>query len=102
MMKQAKKFNPGRQELEKMAAEFDKEFVADTFGPMTKEARGRLDRAKAKRGRPRKGAGVKVISVSVEKQLLQRSDDAAKRLGITRADLIDRGLHAVLAAVGEK
>ena len=41
-----------RAELDKMSAEFDREFVADTFGPPTSEAKKRLRQAKGKRGRP--------------------------------------------------
>jgi len=52
-------------------------------------------------GRPRKGRGVKVISVSVERTLLARSDAVARRMGVTRAGLIERGLKAILAAQGE-
>jgi hypothetical protein len=39
-----------------------------------------------------------VISVSVERELLSRSDNLAKNLGLSRAGLIERGLKAVLAA----
>lgn len=49
-----------------------------------------------KPGRPRQGKGVRVISVSVERQLLTEADALAARLGITRAALISRGLKAVL------
>jgi len=42
----------------------------------------------------------KVISVSVERQLLSRSDELAEELGLTRAAIIARGLKAVLAAEG--
>jgi hypothetical protein len=38
-----------------------------------------------------------VISVSVEEALLVRSDALAKKMGISRAGLIARGLRAVLA-----
>ena len=44
-----------------------------------------------------KNAGVKVISVSVERGLLSKSDALASRLGISRAALIERGLRLVLA-----
>jgi hypothetical protein len=44
------------------------------------------------------GGGVKVISVSVERGLLARSDALARDLGISRASLIERGLRAVLEA----
>jgi hypothetical protein len=88
-------------ELAEATAEFDKEFVADTFGPMTPEMRARWEAAKRKPGRPRDGQGVQVISVSIEKELLARSDALAKRKKISRARLIARGLKAVLAAEGE-
>lgn len=43
-----------------------------------------------------------MISVSVERGLLSRSDALAKDLGLTRAGLIERGLQAVLATEGRK
>ena len=83
-------------ELDKMSAEFDREFVADTFGPPTSKAKKRLQQAKRKPGRPRIGAGSQPISVTVEKTLLSRIDRIAKRRKTTRAKLIARGLRAVL------
>lgn len=85
-------------ELAQATAEFDKEFVADTFGPLAPELAKRWERAKRKPGRPRMGKGAKVISVSVEGELLARSDALARRLKVRRAQLIARGLRAVLAA----
>lgn len=83
-------------ELDKMSSEFDGEFVADTFGPPTPEAKKRLLRAKRKPGRPRVGAGSKQISVTVEKTLLSRIDRLAKRSKTPRSELIARGIRAVL------
>ncbi len=83
-------------ELDKMSAEFDREFVADTCGPPTPEAKKRLRNAKRERGRPRVGAGSKPISVTVERTLLSRVDRLAKRRNTTRSKLIARGLKAVL------
>lgn len=71
-------------------------------GPMTPAARARWARAKRKPGRPRCGKGAKVISVSVERALLSRSDALAKDMGLTRAGLIERGLQAVLATEGKR
>lgn len=88
-------------ELAKATADLNEEGVIDTFGPPPPEAKAQWARAQRKRGRPRKGRGVKVISVSVEKELLARADCLARKLGITRAELISRGLHAALAAAGE-
>jgi hypothetical protein len=53
-------------------------------------------RARRKGGRPRKGLGAKTISLTVEKGLLARSDAYAKRLGISRAELVQRGLQAIV------
>jgi hypothetical protein len=79
------------------AREFDKEFIADKFRPMTAADRQRWQRIKRKPGRPRNGRGVKIISVSVEKDLLKQSDSLAKELGISRAQLISKGLKLQLA-----
>jgi hypothetical protein len=88
-------------ELAEATAEYGREIVIEQFEPLTGKARQRWERARRKRGRPRRGKGAKVISVSVEKGLLSRSDDLAKDLGLTRAGLIERGLKAVLAAEGK-
>ena len=86
------------KELGQATKEFEREFVADSFGPPGPMARDQWRRAKRKRGRPRQGRGAKVISVSLERGLLSRCDALAKRLGVSRAALISRGLHEVLLA----
>lgn len=55
-------------ELELATAEFDEEFAGETFHEPTPTHRKQLARANRKRGRPRVGAGVQVISVSIENQ----------------------------------
>src|SRR5690348_15829700 len=87
-------------QLRRATARFDREMVVDEFEPPTKREQERLERARRKPGRPRRGRGVQVISVSVEKSLLAVSDALARSLGISRAGLIERGLKAVLAAEG--
>ena len=56
-MKPKKKDKPfsemNTQELAEATAEFDREFIADSFGPPPPEARQRLERAR-NRGRSRK------------------------------------------------
>lgn len=83
-------------ELREATKEFDREFIADEFKPLTPEMRSRWERAKRAPGRPRIGKGAKVISVSLEQGLLQKSDRLAKKLGVTRAALISRGLRLLL------
>lgn len=86
------------KELGRATKEFQREFVADSFGPLGPVERQQWRRATRKRGRPRRGCRVKVISVSLEQGLLSRCDALAKRLGVSRAALISRGLHEVLSA----
>ena len=66
-------------ELRKATAEFDREFVGDTFGRPTPEQMAQFERAKRKRGRPRNGMGSKTISVTVEAGLLAKTDRLAKK-----------------------
>ena len=84
------------QELQNSTAEFDKEFVGDTFKRPTATQKARLTKAKLKRGRPKLGRGVQVISVSVEKNLLKAVDQLAKKKNTKRAELITFGLQAIL------
>ncbi len=89
------------EELAAATAEFDQEFIADTFSPLTPEMKARWQAAKRKPGRSRNGNGQEVISISVSKDLLRRSDTLAKKMGLSRSLLVERGLKAVLAAEGQ-
>ncbi len=88
-------------ELQDATGEFEREMVAEEFGPLSAQARSRWKNARLRPGRPRQGQGAKVISVTVERSLLARSDALAKNMGVTRAGMIARGLKAVLAAEGK-
>ncbi len=83
-------------ELARETAEFDREFVIEEFRPLDAAARRRWAAAKRKRGRPRRGGGAKVISLSVERELLSKTDALAKRLKTTRARIVEVGLRRVL------
>jgi hypothetical protein len=86
------------EELRKATKAFDEEMIVDKSRPLTAAERKTWETARRKPGRPRRGAGAKVISVSVERGLLARSDALARELGVSRASLIERGLRAVLEA----
>lgn len=86
------------EELRKATRAFDEEMVVDKSRPLTAAELKAWEAARRKPGRPRRGAGAKVISVSVERGLLARSDALARELGVSRASLIERGLRAVLEA----
>lgn len=88
-------------ELAEATAAYGREMAIDDFGPMTKKARERWNRARQRPGRPTRGSGAKAISVSVEQELLDRSDQLARELGVSRARLIEHGLRIVLANRGE-
>lgn len=86
------------EEKEKIVSEFDQESVIDTFRPLSPAQRKQWNRIKRKPGRPIKGKGHKVISVSLEKDLLKRADSFVQKTGTTRASLIAKGLEAILPA----
>lgn len=88
------------EELAAATEEYDQEMAIDRFKPLSAESRALWEKACRKPGRPRRGQGSKVVSLSVERSLLARADDLAKNMGLTRAALIERGLKAVLAAEG--
>lgn len=82
-------------ELSSATREFDREDLS-AGEPLSGEMLTRYRRARRKRGRPRRGEGSKVISVSLEKSLLRRTDRLVKKLRTTRAQLIARALERVL------
>jgi hypothetical protein len=88
-------------ELAEATAAYGREMAIDAFRPLTKAERARWNRARRNPGRPRRGKGVKVISVSVEQDLLVESDRLARRLGVSRARLIERGLRVILGVAGK-
>ncbi len=84
------------KELADATVEFDQEFVIDSFREPTSAQLARLKKAKLKRGRPKLGKGARVISVSIEQGLLEKTDRLAKKLKVRRTALISRGLQAIL------
>ena len=86
-----------KEELAAATAEYDTDFDDSQFKPLTPAQRAKWERLQRKPGRPKIGNGVKVISLSVEQSLLARADRLAKKLKISRAQLVRRGLEAVLA-----
>jgi hypothetical protein len=67
--------------------------------PLTATQR-RLHAAARRRGRPQKGRGAQVVSLSIEKDLLRRAEQVARAHGISRSELFSRGLRAVVAVNG--
>jgi hypothetical protein len=84
------------KELAKATAKFDRELIIDESTEPTAQQKAQWQRAKRKRGRPKIGKGVRLISVSIEQGLLERTDQLARRLKVQRTKLIARGLEAIL------
>jgi hypothetical protein len=84
------------KELAAATTRFDEKFVIDRSREPTPDERLQWNRAKRKRGRPKQGQGVQIISVSIEKGLLKKTDRLAKKLHTQRTRLIARGLEAIL------
>ena len=93
--------------IEKFLALSDSEKEADVqkalnakSRPLTPAQKARWNKVQsslnAKRGRPVRGRGAKVISLSEEQSLLERADALAKKEGVSRASIVARGLEAIL------
>ena len=65
----------------------------------TPAQRARLDRAAKRTGRPRLGKGTRIVSVTVEVDLLKKADAFAATRGLKRSELFTQALRKkVLAA----
>ena len=82
----------------------NREFSPDELSPLTpaerkiweKMRRSLKEQHRQRRGRPKRGLGAKVISLSMERGLLERADAYATRIGLSRAQLVAKGLERVL------
>jgi hypothetical protein len=78
--------------------QFDKEIPGLPGKALTKSERALLRRAKRKGGRPRVGQGARRVLITVEQGLLKKADTYAKNKGMTRSELIARGLRSVIGS----
>jgi hypothetical protein len=83
-------------ELREATREFDREMPGLPGKPLSPAMRKRLAQAR-RRGRPRVGLGAEKIRISVERELLGKADSEAKRLRISRSQLISRSLRQMLS-----
>lgn len=82
------------RELEAKSTE---ELLAESR-PLDKRERAEWRTIKRKMGRPRIGRGTTNVSVSLEKKLLQRADRFARAHGMSRSELIARGVESFLSS----
>jgi len=83
---------------EKLFQECESLDIFDVGAPLTPAQRKLHERAA--RGRPRKGKGAQIVSLSIERDLLRRAEQLAKSQGLSRSELFSRGLRALLAVAG--
>lgn len=81
--------------------EYVREASSEIAEDVARYGRDSIVPGRRKGGQARETKTPNGISVSVEKGLLSRSDALARRLGLSRAALIERGLKALLAAAGK-
>ena len=88
-------------ELREATREFDRELPAGRDGlpgrPLNAAERRQWRAVRRKMGRPRIGKGVKRVMISLEEDLLKRSDVYAKRHHLNRSQLISAGLRKLIA-----
>jgi len=88
-------------EKDRIAKQFDRAFSIEDTQPLSPGERRRwskiLRQNRKMRGRPRVGLGAQRVPVSLERGLLRRADAFAKRKGVSRSQLVARGLELALA-----
>lgn len=84
-------------ELAAATRQFDTDYAFDKAKPLSVEDRKRHAQAR-RRGRPRIGLGAEKVRVTIERGLLRKADSYARAQGISRSELIARGLREVLVA----
>ena len=87
-MKRKPYWGMSQVELERATKELESPFVVDKSRPLTATERKQWSKLKRKRGRPRVGLGCPRISVSMERDLLRRVNELAKRRGLSRSELL--------------
>lgn len=95
---------PGRfgrmtaEELDAEVAEYDRPFVAERRSrPLSANERAQYQHA-LNRGRAKNVRRPKRAQISIDGTLLKRADAYAKRHGMTRSELIARGLEAMIGS----
>lgn len=99
MKKKKEYWEMNTAELREATKEYDREQLGLPGKPLTAADRKLLARA-VRRGRPRVGLGAEKIRISVERDLLSKADAAAKRMHLSRSELIARGLREILRRAG--
>lgn len=87
------------EELREATKRYDREELGLPGKPLTRADQTLHARAARKRGRPLVGQGAKRVLVSIERGVLDQADATARKLRISRSELITRGIREVIAKV---
>lgn len=77
--------------------QFDRETSFEETKPLSPKVKALWERARRGRGSPRNGRNAKAVVIAVDKSLLERTDRYAEAHGLSRSELIEQGLQAILA-----
>ncbi len=88
-------------EKEAEVARFDKPLPLDADGlpgkPLTPAQRKRWDKIQKRlRGRPKIGRGAKILTVSIERGLLEKADAFARQHKLKRSEMVAHGLLRIM------
>ena len=75
-------------ELARATKRFDQPFVFERARPMTAAQYAQERNLRRGRGRPKVGKGARKISISLEQDLLHKTDALARKRGVNRSELI--------------
>ena len=87
------------EELREATREFDEEMSGVPGKPLSPAMRKRLAAA-SKRAVARRDDHLEQLPITLEHELVKKADAMAKKLRITRSELIARALRTVLRAAG--
>jgi hypothetical protein len=88
-----------RARLDALVADLDRPIPLLETRALTAAERRQWQRAKRRPGRPRRGLGVRVISLSVEQSLLEQVDAAVQETGLSRAAIFEACARATLERI---
>ncbi|HEX4796079.1 MAG TPA: hypothetical protein VH370_19985 [Humisphaera sp.] len=89
------------KDKQKVARYYDDGRHRSELRPLNAAERAQVKAEKKTMGRPKLGRhGVKVIALSVERDLLKRADAYAKQCGLKRSELVTRALNRLLPKAG--
>ena len=85
-------------EKDRIAAEFDREFVAEEFRPLTAAERRIWQRAQHRGPRDDRKGDQQRVTIRVSRSLLKKIDDYARAHGLKRSEFLANSAKAVITA----